>query len=117
MPLSFPMWLRKKWYLKDKYLFLADILGELTVERHPWLSSKTVDRIKESSATLRSSLEHNSLRRALMGSTSRIAMLKATYSAAVELNVISDCNLEDQMIGQPKRVSTKPVLDFTDTGS
>jgi hypothetical protein len=25
MPLSFPMWLRKKWYLRDKYLFLADI--------------------------------------------------------------------------------------------
>jgi hypothetical protein len=32
MPLSFPMWLWKKWYFKDKYLFLADILGELTVD-------------------------------------------------------------------------------------
>jgi hypothetical protein len=46
-----------------------------------------------------------------------MAMEKATYSAAVELRAISVWSLEDQMMGQPKRVRTNHVLDFTDTGS
>ena len=35
MPLSLPMWDRKKWYLRDKYLFREDIFGVLTMDRQP----------------------------------------------------------------------------------
>ena len=46
MPLDSPICVQKKWYLRAKYLFLVDIFGTLTRERHPWLCSNTVDLIR-----------------------------------------------------------------------
>ena len=43
-----PMKERNQWYFRARYLFLGDILGTFTRERHPWLSSKMVDSIKDS---------------------------------------------------------------------
>ena len=59
-----------------------------------------------------------SSRSALIGRTSLIAMLKATYSAAVELRVWSLCNLLDHRMGHPNKVKVNPVLEnLTQTGS
>ena len=112
-----PIWLLKKWYFRARYLFLVDILGTLTRDKHPWLSSKTVDRMRVVGEHLSSSFNPITWRRARMGRTSLMAMLKATYSAAVELKVCSVCSLLDQMIGQPNRVRVKPVRERTQTGS
>jgi hypothetical protein len=49
----------------------------------------------------RSNLVSISYNKALMGSSSLMAMLKATYSAAVEERQIWSCNLEDHKMGQP----------------
>jgi hypothetical protein len=107
----------EKWYLRAKYLFLVDILGTLTRERHPWLSSNTVDLIKVVGEHFSFSLDLISWRRARMGRTSLMAMLKATYSAAVELRVWSVCSLLDHRMGHPNRVRVNPVLEQTLTGS
>ena len=45
-----------------------------------------------------------------MGRTSLMAMLKATYSAAVELRVWSVCSLLDHRMGHPNSVRVNPVL-------
>ena len=94
-----------------------DILGTFTKDKHPWLSSKMVDLTKVVGEHFSSILELISSRSALMGRTSRIAMLKATYSAAVELRVWSVYSLLDHRMGQPKRVRVNPVLERTLTGS
>ena len=102
---------QKKWYFRERYLLRVDILGTLTMDRHPWLSSKTVDRMRVVGEHLSSSFEPISWRRARMGRTSLMAMLNATYSAAVELRVWSVCSLLDHKMGQPKRVRVNPVLE------
>ena len=52
-----------------------------------------------------------------MGMTSLMAMLNATYYAAVELRVWSVCSFVDHRMGQPKRVRVNPVLERTLSGS
>ena len=84
IPFSFPIWERKKWYLRARYLLRVDILGTFTKDRHPWLSSNTVDRTRLCLTKGRSNLVPISCNKALMGSSSLMAMLKATYSAGVE---------------------------------
>ena len=111
-PLLSPMCERKKWYLRDRYLLRVDILGTLTIDKQPWLSSNTVDLTRDLVTNLSFSLSANSCRRALIGRSSLIAIENATYSAAVELRVILDWSLLDQIIGQPNKVKAKPVLDF-----
>jgi len=107
----------KKWYLRAKYLLRVDILGTLTQLRQDWLSSKTVERTKLSLITVSSIRSEISRRSVRIGISSLMAMLKATYSAAVELKVMSVCSLLDQTMGQLKRVRENPVLDLTLTGS
>ena len=49
-----------------------------------------------------------------MGRTSLMAILNATYSAAVELRVWSVCSLLDHRMGQPKRVRVTQFWTNTD---
>lgn len=114
-PLLSPMCERKKWYFRERYLLRVDILGTLTMDRHPWLSSKTVDLTSDLVTKLSFNFRASSLRRAHRSSL--IAIKNTTYSAAVEPRVISDWSLLDQIIGQPNKVKAKPVLDLTETGS
>ena len=116
-PLLSPMCERKKWYFRERYLLRVDILGTLTMDRHPWLSSKTVDLTNDLVTKFNFNFRASSLRRARIGRSSLIAIENATYSVAVELRVISDWSLLDQIIGQPNKVKAKPVLDLTETGS
>jgi hypothetical protein len=87
--------------LEGKVLVAGHILGTLTRERHPWLSSKTTERPRLLPMDGRVSLSASSCRRTRIGRSSRIAMLNATYSAAVELRVTSAWSLLDQITGQP----------------
>jgi hypothetical protein len=52
-----------------------------------------------------------------MGIKSRSEVDSDMYSASVVDNAISDCNLEDQRMGQPAKVITYPDLDLTLHGS
>jgi hypothetical protein len=77
----------------------VNILGTFTIESQPWLSSKTVDLTRDLETKFILSLEDSSLNGACMGRSPLKAILNATFSAAVELHVISDCNLLNQMMG------------------
>lgn len=87
VPLDSPDVCLEKWYLRAKYLFLVDILGTLTKERHPWLSANAVDCVKVVGECFNSILDWISWRGARMCRTSPLAMLNATYYVAVELRV------------------------------
>ena len=62
------------------------------------MSSKTVDLIWLFDSFGKSNFVLISCMRRRMGSSSRIAIEKATYSAAVVLRVMSVCNLLDHMV-------------------
>jgi hypothetical protein len=53
----------------------------------------------------------------MSGMTSRGACENATYSLSVAERVISDCSLDDQMMGQFDNEMTYPEREYTDDGS
>ncbi len=95
----------KWWYLIAIWRVLGHMVGADMKSTHPLLSLNTVEWVL---ATVMESwqMELSSCIMGRIGIKSWREVESKIYSASVVDNAISDCNLEDQRMGQPAKVIT-----------